>query len=67
MPYNYVIDEQIRSSFKINWNNSILIFDEAHNITQATEEATSFDLREDTIRNSISEITKLLEEQSLNS
>ena len=32
MPYNYLIDEKIRENFEINYNNSIIIFDEAHNI-----------------------------------
>ena len=46
MPYNYLIDEKIRKSLNINWKKSIIIFDEAHNIAQATEEITSFDLNE---------------------
>lgn len=32
MPYNYLIDEKIRENFDIPYNNSIIIFDEAHNI-----------------------------------
>ena len=33
MPYNYLIDEKIRENFDVNFENSIIIFDEAHNIT----------------------------------
>ena len=33
MPYNYIIDEKIRENYEIEYENSILIFDEAHNIT----------------------------------
>jgi Rad3-related DNA helicase len=59
MPYNYLIDEKIRESYGVQWENSILIFDEAHNITQATEEVTSFELRDETIKNAVLEIIKL--------
>jgi regulator of telomere elongation helicase 1 len=33
MPYNYLIDEKIRENFNFKFDNSIIIFDEAHNIT----------------------------------
>jgi regulator of telomere elongation helicase 1 len=32
MPYNYLINNKIRGNFEINFENSIIIFDEAHNI-----------------------------------
>lgn len=31
-PYNYLIDPGNRRSLTIEWNDSILIFDEAHNL-----------------------------------
>ena len=32
MPYNYLIDSGIRENFNISFANTIIIFDEAHNI-----------------------------------
>lgn len=32
MPYNYLIDQNTRGGLSISWDNSILIFDEAHNV-----------------------------------
>lgn len=49
MPYNYLIDERIREKMGIQLENSILIFDEAHNVSQATEDVTSFELRAETV------------------
>ncbi|KAK1358284.1 Regulator of telomere elongation helicase 1 [Heracleum sosnowskyi] len=43
-PYNYLIDPGNRRSLTIEWNNSILIFDEAHNLEGLCADAASFDL-----------------------
>ncbi|KAJ8773449.1 hypothetical protein K2173_004279 [Erythroxylum novogranatense] len=43
-PYNYVIDRAYRKSLTIDWNSSILIFDEAHNLEGLCADAASFDL-----------------------
>ncbi|KAJ4843835.1 hypothetical protein Tsubulata_047102 [Turnera subulata] len=43
-PYNYLIDRGNRKSLKIDWQNSILIFDEAHNLESLCADAASFDL-----------------------
>jgi regulator of telomere elongation helicase 1 len=37
MPYNYILDGEILKKYDINITNSILIFDEAHNLAQAAE------------------------------
>jgi len=42
MPYNYLVDEKIRENFEINYENAILIFDEAHNMTSTLEDQASF-------------------------
>jgi regulator of telomere elongation helicase 1 len=48
MPYNYLIDSQIRCQFKIDYENSIVIFDEAHNIGRVSEDVSSFELNSET-------------------
>ena len=42
MPYNYLINEEVRSNLDITFENSIIIFDEAHNIPQVCEDEASF-------------------------
>jgi hypothetical protein len=37
MPYNYLIDPEIRSKLKVNIENSIILIDEAHNIVRTAE------------------------------
>jgi len=44
MPYNYLIDPKIRENFKIAYENSIIILDEAHNIEKVSEEVASFEI-----------------------
>ena len=46
MPYNYIADAKIRDQLKINVYKDILIIDEAHNIPQVFEDASSFKLDE---------------------
>lgn len=41
-PYNYLLDARIRRSLNINLKNSIIIFDEAHNIEDICRDAASF-------------------------
>ncbi|XP_024022473.1 regulator of telomere elongation helicase 1 homolog isoform X2 [Morus notabilis] len=43
-PYNYLIDRGYRKSLNLNFKNSILIFDEAHNLESLCADAASFDL-----------------------
>jgi len=45
MPYNYLIDEKIRENYGIEYKNSVIIFDEAHNIAPCSEEVSSFEIK----------------------
>ncbi|KAK6148863.1 hypothetical protein DH2020_016388 [Rehmannia glutinosa] len=60
-PYNYLIDRGNRKSLKINWNNSILIFDEAHNLEGLCADAASFDLPSGLLTACISEAKKCVD------
>ncbi len=45
MPYNYLVDPTVRSSLPdIDWQNSIVIIDEAHNLESVCTDSTSFEL-----------------------
>ncbi|XP_076952033.1 regulator of telomere elongation helicase 1 homolog [Bidens hawaiensis] len=54
-PYNYLIDPGNRKSLTIEWSNSILIFDEAHNLESICADAASFDLPSSLLTACISE------------
>ena len=32
MPYNYAVDSVVRASLSIQWHESVLLIDEAHNV-----------------------------------
>ena len=42
MPYNYLLDSKINSVYRLELEDSILIFDEAHNVEGVTEESSGF-------------------------
>ena len=44
MPYNYLVDPKIRENFKIDYDNSIIILDEAHNVGRVSEDVASFEI-----------------------
>ncbi|XAR50624.1 DNA helicase [Bertholletia excelsa] len=54
-PYNYLIDRGNRNSLSIKWNDSVLIFDEAHNLESLCADAASFDLSSGILTACISE------------
>jgi regulator of telomere elongation helicase 1 len=56
MPYNYLIDEKIRENFDINYANSCIIFDEAHNVAHSAEDVTSFELKSKFMESTVLEL-----------
>ncbi|KAJ3317300.1 Regulator of telomere elongation helicase 1, partial [Boothiomyces sp. JEL0866] len=60
LPYNYLIDTQTREAQNIDLTNSILIFDEAHNLESFCEESFSFELTLSDIRQAIIELDHCL-------
>lgn len=66
MPYNYLIDEKIRENFELNYNNSIIIFDEAHNVAPSSEEVTSFEVKSGYLDKCVLELKSLHETKSTN-
>ncbi|XP_071712250.1 regulator of telomere elongation helicase 1 homolog [Rutidosis leptorrhynchoides] len=60
-PYNYLIDPGNRKSLNIEWSNSILIFDEAHNLEGICADAASFDLPSSLLTTCITEAEKCVD------
>ncbi|KAG2187398.1 hypothetical protein INT44_005086 [Umbelopsis vinacea] len=56
LPYNYIIDSTARKAMNIDLSNSIVIFDEAHNLESCCGEATSFELSMSTLRKCVQEM-----------
>eukprot|EP00897_Mesotaenium_endlicherianum_P001292 jgi/Mesen1/1190/ME001272S00367 len=62
VPYNYVIDKDNRQSLKgIQWEDSVLIFDEAHNLEGICADAASLDLKASLLAACIGEAKQCVE------
>jgi len=60
MPYNYLVSPQSRAALKLDWQNAVIIFDEAHNLDGICCEASSFDITPDLIGGCVNEIDRVL-------
>ncbi|KAJ3255165.1 hypothetical protein HK103_006534 [Boothiomyces macroporosus] len=60
LPYNYLIDSQTREAQSLDLTNSIVIFDEAHNLESFCEESYSFELTLSDIKQAIIEMEHCL-------
>lgn len=49
MSYNYMLYESMRPNNTLNYQNSIIVFDEAHNVPKCAEDAASFQLDTDAL------------------
>jgi regulator of telomere elongation helicase 1 len=61
MPYNYVLDPNIRHRNKLDVKHSVVIFDEGHNIERMCEESVSTELRSHSFAVVIKYMDQLLE------
>jgi len=59
MPYQYLIDEKIRENFEIDYKNSVVIVDEAHNIGSVCEEVSSMDITDSKLTTMSTELFNL--------
>jgi len=60
LPYNYLLDSTIRNTLKLRWENSIIIFDEAHNLERVASDAASCSLTSTDIAACIKELQQVL-------
>lgn len=57
-PYNYLLDPVIRRSMGIDLEDSVVIFDEAHNIEDVCRDAGSMEINLDTVNDMISSLAR---------
>lgn len=60
LPYNYLVDPQMRSAQNIKLENAIIIFDEAHNLDSFLMDAASFELSSVDLTSAMSEIDRAI-------
>ncbi|OQV16894.1 Fanconi anemia group J protein-like protein [Hypsibius exemplaris] len=58
-PYNYLIDARIRAAMNIDLAGQIVIFDEGHNMEDASREASSYVITTDQLRDAIDDMAKV--------
>lgn len=61
LPYNYLLDPQIRKFQGVDLTNSIVIFDEGHNLEKTCEEAISAEIKSGDIAIIIRELDSMYE------
>ena len=68
VPYNYLFDRDARETTlaDVDFANSILIFDEAHNLEEFASESSSFDLSSSDIAGCVGEVQRALQYLELN-
>jgi len=60
LPYNYIFDPNNRAALDICWENSVVIFDEAHNLESFASDALSFEFTSLDVGQAIHECESLL-------
>ena len=60
MPYNYLLDSYLMQNYKEIIQDSIIIFDEAHNVPDAACDGRSMEIQTSTLETAILELNKIL-------
>jgi Rad3-related DNA helicase len=60
MPYNYLLDEYMLKTYQELIEGSIIIFDEAHNVSEAACEGRSLVLETHNLDTALLELNKIL-------
>ena len=61
MPYNYLVDPEVRSSLSnLQWQDAVVICDEAHNLEAVCADASSFELEPEILANALEECDSCL-------
>ena len=60
-PYNYILEPNIRKNLGIKLENSILIFDEAHNIETMAADVASFECDVSVLKSAVEELPRILD------
>lgn len=61
LPYNYLVDPATRAGLSVDWQNAVIIFDEAHNVESNAGEAASFDLSVLHLSQAVRELRAIIE------
>ena len=64
VPYNYLFDRDARKSTfgeHVNFDNAVLIFDEAHNLEEFASESSSFDITSANVAACVAEVQRALQ------
>lgn len=59
MPYNYILDIDLLPRFQHIIEGGVLLFDEAHNVPDASCQGRSYDLHSINIKGSVAELNKI--------
>ena len=62
MPYNYLLDDNIRKSLDIDFAGSVIIFDEGHNVQKLCEEASSYAISSQDLALAIKDLDEVAEQ-----
>jgi regulator of telomere elongation helicase 1 len=62
MPYNYLLDKKLRKSNQIELKNTVVIFDEAHNVERICEDSASTEITSTDLASAMDEIGFILDD-----